>query len=59
VCSSDLLARSGRVDADREVAVHLPGGTLRIHYDTRDGRIRMGGPTAFVFEGTMSEGSFT
>ena len=46
-----VLVRNGRVDADRDVAVELPGGTLRIRYDQADGRIRMGGPTAFVFEG--------
>ena len=51
------LVRRGRVDADREVAVELPGGTLRIRYDQADGRIRMGGPTAFVFEGNMLFGS--
>ena len=45
------LARRGRVDADRDIAVELPGGILRIRYDQDDGRIRMGGPTAFVFEG--------
>ena len=45
------LVRRGRVDADREIAVDLPGGRLRIRYDQADGRIRMGGPTAFVFEG--------
>ena len=47
------LARRGRVDADREIAVELPGGTLRIRYDRTDGRVRMGGPTAFVFEGDI------
>jgi len=50
------LVRRGRVDADREIAVDLPGGRLRIRYACADahgadGRIRMGGPTAFVFEG--------
>lgn len=52
-----VLVRRGRVDADREIAVELPGGTLRIRYDQADGRIRMGGPTAFVFEGHMHSGS--
>ena len=56
------LVRRGRVDANREIAVELPGGTLRIRYDSpddgkADGRIRMGGPTAFVFEGHMISGS--
>ena len=49
-----VLARRGRVARDSEVAVELPGGTLRIRYDLADGRIRMGGPTAFVFEGILS-----
>jgi diaminopimelate epimerase len=52
-----VLARAGRVDADDDVSVDLPGGTLRIRYDRGTGHIRMGGPTAFVFEGTMPEGS--
>ena len=51
------LVRRGRVDADRDIAVDLPGGCLRIRYDQTDGRIRMGGPTAFVFEGNMLFGS--
>jgi diaminopimelate epimerase len=51
------LVRRGRVDANREIAVELPGGALRIRYDQTDGRIRMGGPTAFVFEGQMLSGS--
>ena len=46
-----VLARNGRIDADRAVAVELPGGSLRITYDHADGHVRMGGPTAFVFEG--------
>lgn len=46
-----VLVRGGRIDADREVAVELPGGTLRIRYDRAAERIHMGGPTAFVFEG--------
>lgn len=46
-----VLARRGRIDAGRDVLVELPGGTLRIRYDQAAGRIFMGGPTAFVFEG--------
>ncbi len=46
-----VLVRGGRIDADREVALELPGGTLRIRYDRAAERIHMGGPTAFVFEG--------
>lgn len=51
-----VLARRGRIESDREVRVDLPGGTLRIRYDQGSegpaaGRIRMGGPAAFVFEG--------
>lgn len=44
-----VLARQGRVDGD--VAVQLPGGTLRIHYDSADGSVRMSGPATFVYEG--------
>ena len=46
-----VLARRGRVDAANGVAVSLPGGELRIHYDPATGRIAMAGPAAFVFEG--------
>ncbi len=51
-----VLARRGRIDADRDVNVDLPGGGLRIRYDQATQaraveRILMGGPTAFVFEG--------
>jgi len=49
-----VLTRRGRIDRDREIAVELPGGTLRIRYDQADGHIRMGGPVAFVFEGNYS-----
>lgn len=50
-----VLTRRGQLDADREVAVDLPGGTLRIRYDQDSGRITMGGPTAFVFEGEWQQ----
>ena len=46
-----VLARQGRVDAIGGVEVALPGGTLRIRA-AGDGNILMGGPAAFVFEGT-------
>ncbi len=51
-----VLARRGRLDADRDIRVDLPGGSLRIRYDQAAqaggiDRILMGGPTAFVFEG--------
>jgi diaminopimelate epimerase len=52
-----VLVQGGQVDADREVAVELPGGTLRIRYDQATGQVRMGGPAVFVFEGTLSEGT--
>lgn len=52
-----VLVQGGQVDADREVAVELPGGTLRIRYDQATGQVRMGGPATFVFEGTLSEGT--
>ena len=47
-----VLARQGRVDAAVGVDVELPGGTLRIRHDRVAGTILMGGPAAFVFEGT-------
>ena len=52
-----VLVARGRLDGDREVAVDLPGGRLRIRYDRAAGTISMGGPAAFVFEATMQEGS--
>ena len=52
-----VLAARGRVDGDREVIVDLPGGRLRIRHDRQDGTMSMGGPAAFVFEGTMQQGS--
>jgi diaminopimelate epimerase len=55
-----VLARRGRIDAAHPVAVELPGGTLHIRYDPSgdgDGRIRMGGPATFVFDGTLFDGS--
>lgn len=45
-----VLARRGLLD--RSVAVELPGGTLRVAWDG-SGPIRLSGPTAFVFEGTI------
>jgi diaminopimelate epimerase len=52
-----VLVARGRLGGDREVAVDLPGGRLRIRYDRAAGTISMGGPAAFVFEATMQEGS--
>ena len=52
-----VLVVRGRLDGDREVAVDLPGGHLRIRYNHAAGTIYMGGPAAFVFEATMQEGS--
>ncbi|WP_374354108.1 diaminopimelate epimerase [Thermomonas sp.] len=52
-----VLAARGRVDGDREVIVDLPGGRLRIRQDRQAGTMSMGGPAAFVFEGTMQQGS--
>ena len=50
-----VLASRGRVDGSREVLVDLPGGRLRIHDDRQAGTMSMGGPAAFVFDGTMQE----
>jgi diaminopimelate epimerase len=44
-----ILVRQGRVD--RDVAVELPGGTLRIAWARDEAPVRMRGPAAFVFEG--------
>ncbi len=44
-----VLMRRGRVA--REVAVQLPGGTLRIGWRDDASPITMAGPAAFVFEG--------
>ena len=44
-----VLVRRGRVD--REVAVSLPGGELRIAWPDDAAPVAMSGPTAFVFEG--------
>jgi diaminopimelate epimerase len=44
-----ILVRQNRVD--RDIAVELPGGTLRIAWPRDDAPVSMRGPTAFVFEG--------
>jgi diaminopimelate epimerase len=44
-----VLMRRGLVD--REIAVELPGGTLRIAWPDDDAPMAMSGPAAFVFEG--------
>ncbi|MEI2453651.1 MULTISPECIES: diaminopimelate epimerase [Lysobacter] len=44
-----VLMRRGRVD--RDVAVELPGGELRIAWSGDDTPLSMAGPAAFVFEG--------
>ena len=44
-----VLVRAGRVD--RDVAVALPGGELRIAWPDDAAGVSMAGPTAFVFEG--------
>lgn len=50
-----VLTRRGQLDAGSDIAVDLPGGTLRIRYDQDSDRIAMGGPTAFVFEGEWQQ----
>ena len=37
-----------------DVSVHLPGGKLTVSWAGGDGRVWLGGPTAFVFEGTIA-----
>ena len=44
-----ILIRRNLVN--RNVAVHLPGGTLHIHWPDADSSITMSGPASFVFEG--------
>jgi len=44
-----ILMRRGAVD--RDVAVELPGGTLRIGWPDDSATITMSGPATFVFEG--------
>ncbi|CAN7191695.1 diaminopimelate epimerase [Pseudoxanthomonas sp. LjRoot168] len=44
-----VLIRRGRVD--RDVAIVLPGGELRIRWPSDDAQVIMSGPAAFVFEG--------
>ncbi|MGY1519309.1 diaminopimelate epimerase [Luteimonas sp. A482] len=44
-----VLVRAGRLD--RDVAVSLPGGELRIAWPDDTAQVSMAGPTAFVFEG--------
>lgn len=48
-----VLMRRGRVG--RDVAVALPGGELRIRWPDDAAPLAMAGPTAFVFEGQLSE----
>jgi diaminopimelate epimerase len=44
-----VLMRRDRVD--RDIAVELPGGTLRIAWPDDDATVSMSGPAAFVYEG--------
>lgn len=44
-----VLIRRGRTD--RDVAIALPGGELRIRWPSDDAPVIMSGPAAFVFEG--------
>ncbi len=48
-----VLIRRGRVD--RDVAIALPGGELRIRWPSDDAPVIMSGPAAFVFEGEWKE----
>jgi diaminopimelate epimerase len=47
-----VLVRQGRVG--RDVAVELPGGTLRIAWPADDAPVTMAGPAAFVFDGVLA-----
>jgi len=48
-----ILVRQGKVD--RQVDVHLPGGTLSIDWPGDGASVRMAGPAAFVFEGEWGQ----
>ena len=50
-----VLMQRGRVD--RDIAITLPGGELRIAWPRYDAPITMAGPAAFVFEGTFPTGA--
>lgn len=43
----------GRVDAERPIKVHLPGGELQIDVRPDLSLVSMAGPARFVFEGTV------
>ncbi|MBD9469090.1 diaminopimelate epimerase [Pseudoxanthomonas sp. PXM01] len=47
--AATVLIHRGRVD--RDVAIVLPGGELRIRWPSDDAPVIMSGPAAFVFEG--------
>lgn len=49
--AATVLMRRGRIG--RDVAVELPGGTLRIAWPDDASAVTMAGPTAFVFEGEL------
>lgn len=49
--AATVLMRRGRIA--RDVAVELPGGTLRITWPDDASAVTMAGPTAFVFEGEL------
>ncbi len=49
-----ILTRWGKLESNSKVAVHLPGGTLHLRYDTTAERLFMCGPATFVFEGVLS-----
>ena len=48
-----VLMRRGRIG--RDVAVELPGGTLRITWPGDASAVTMAGPTAFAFEGELPQ----
>src|SRR5690606_20883276 len=48
-----VLVRAGRID--RDVAVSLPGGELRIAWPDDGAEVLWAGPAAFVFEGEWTQ----
>lgn len=55
-CATAVAARlSGRVQADREITVNLPGGALAIRVDSQADAVFMRGSAVHVFDGALSE----
>ena len=51
--SAAAMMAAGRLD--REAAVHLAGGDLRVRWDEKSGQMFMTGPAAVVFDGKLAD----